>query len=254
MTMFDGQVALVTGGGSGIGAAAARIFAREGAKVAIAGRTLSSCEAVAAEITAAGGEAIALQVDVTSESAVAAMVADTVAAFGRLDAAFNNAGYLGEKASVTECTAEDWDMSFNVNVRGVWLCMKHQIPQMLAQGGGAIVNTASGLAEFASPRMAAYVAAKHAVNGLTRSAAMDFGPRNIRVNAILPGATRTPMLPGHDDAEDAVLASLSAQVPLRRLGTAEDQAEAAVWLCSDRAAYVTGVSLMVDGGVTIKRW
>lgn len=252
--MFEGRVALVTGGGSGIGAAAARIFAREGARVAVAGRTLAACEAVVAEIIAMGGEAIALRADVTSEAEVADMVADTVSAFGRLDAAFNNAGYLGEKASVTECSTEDWDRSFDVNVRGVWLCMKHEIPQMISQGGGAIVNTASGLAEFASPRMAAYVAAKHAVNGLTRSAALDFGPSNIRVNAILPGATRSPMLPGHDDAADTALADLAAKVPLRRLGTPEDQAEVAVWLCSERAAYVTGVPLMVDGGVTVKRW
>ncbi len=253
MTMKD-KVALVTGGNSGIGAAAARIFAREGAKVAVAGRTLADCEKVAAEIVAAGGTAIALRVDVTVEDQVAAMVADTVAAFGRLDAAFNNAGYLGEKASVVDCTAEDWDRCFDVNVRGVWLSMKHEIPQMMAQGGGAIVNTASGLAEFASPQMAAYVAAKHAVNGLTRSAALDFGPHNIRVNALLPGATRSPMLAGHDEADDPVLANMSAKVPLRRLGAPDDQAEVAVWLCSDRAAYVSGVPLMVDGGLTVKRW
>lgn len=253
MTMKD-KVALVTGGNSGIGAAAARIFAREGAKVAVAGRTLADCEKVAAEIVAAGGTAIALRVDVTVEDQVAAMVADTVAAFGRLDAAFNNAGYLGEKASVVDCTAEDWDRCFDVNVRGVWLSMKHEIPQMMAQGGGAIVNTASGLAEFASPQMAAYVAAKHAVNGLTRSAALDFGPHNIRVNALLPGATRSPMLAGHDEADDPVLADMSAKVPLRRLGAPDDQAEVAVWLCSDRAAYVSGVPLMVDGGLTVKRW
>jgi len=253
MTMKD-KVALVTGGNSGIGAAAARIFAREGAKVAVAGRTLADCEKVAAEIVAAGGTAIALRVDVTVEDQVSAMVADTVAAFGRLDAAFNNAGYLGEKASVVDCTTEDWDRCFDVNVRGVWLSMKHEIPQMLAQGGGAIVNTASGLAEFASPQMAAYVAAKHAVNGLTRSAALDFGPHNIRVNALLPGATRSPMLAGHDEADDPVLADMSAKVPLRRLGAPDDQAEVAVWLCSDRAAYVSGVPLMVDGGLTVKRW
>jgi len=253
MTMKD-KVALVTGGNSGIGAAAARVFAREGAKVAVAGRTLADCEKVAAEIVAAGGTAIALRVDVTVEDQVAAMVADTVAAFGRLDAAFNNAGYLGEKASVVDCTAEDWDRCFDVNVRGVWLSMKYEIPQMMAQGGGAIVNTASGLAEFASPQMAAYVAAKHAVNGLTRSAALDFGPHNIRVNALLPGATRSPMLAGHDEADDPVLADMSAKVPLRRLGAPDDQAEVAVWLCSDRAAYVSGVPLMVDGGLAVKRW
>jgi len=252
--MFKDKAVLVTGGNSGIGAAAARIFARQGARVAVATRRLVASQAVVEEIRAAGGEAIAIAADVAEMDQVQAMVEQIVQTFGRIDVAFNNAGHTGDNTTLVDCTPEAWDTCFNVNVRGLWLCMKYEIPHMLRQGGGAIVNTSSGLAEFSSPRMAAYTAAKHAANGLTISAALDYAPHNIRVNSIMPGATLTPMLQGLDPKKHVPLDDMRSKIPLRRIASPEEMAEAAVWLASDQASYVTGVNLMVDGGLKVKRW
>lgn len=252
--MFQNKVALVTGGSSGIGEAAALIFAREGAKVALACRSRDSGERVVARIKNGGGDAVFIQADVTSEAQVAAMVADTVKTFGRLDTAFNNAGHPGMNSTLVDCTQEEWNTVFDVNVRGAWLSMKYEIPQMRKQGGGSIVVAASGLSLFSSPRMAAYTAAKHAVIGLVRSAAMDYSAENIRVNALLPGATLTPLLTGMEQGKHVPLDEMAAKVPMRRLSSPEEQAEVAVFLCSDRASYISGESVMVDGGLAVKRW
>jgi NAD(P)-dependent dehydrogenase (short-subunit alcohol dehydrogenase family) len=194
MTPFHGKVALVTGGASGIGRAAALAFAREGAKVVVADIAEAAGRSTVTEITRGGGEARFALTNVLDPKDIKAMVAVAVSEFGRLDFAFNNAGDRGGSTNVVDCTEQEWDHVMNLNLKSVWWCMKYEIPAMPKGGGGAIVNTSSGLGNFAGPNMASYTTSKHAVIGLTRSAAVDFGPLNIRVNALLPGATDTPML------------------------------------------------------------
>jgi len=232
---FDGKVALVTGGNSGIGKAAALAFAREGAKVIVAARRVPEGEAVAAEIRASGGEAIFIQADVSRESDVEAMVSKAVDAFGRLDCAFNNAGIGIGHGPLHQSTADDWDPQININLRGVWLCMKHEIVQMLRQGGGAIVNNSStaGLAGYANNPI--YAASKFGVTGLTMSTALQYATQGIRINAICPGWTITPMV---DPANPDQNAQAMAETPMKRLASADEQAEAALWLCSDAASFV----------------
>lgn len=248
--LVEGKVALVTGAASGIGRAAALVFAREGALVAVADRTETAAQATVAMINAAGGQAIAIAADVTREEDVAAMVARTLIAFGRLDCAFNNAGVapfqvgpLGQK--LHETTEASWAAVMAVNVTGVFLCMKHQVPAMLRQGGGSIVNTSSIAGLVGLPTSSAYVASKHAVIGLTRTAALEYAVDHVRVNAVCPGYIRTPMT-------DASVArrgeELMSKVPVRRIGEPEDVAEAVVWMSSDRAGFVTGSVYTVDGG------
>lgn len=250
--LCENKVALVTGASSGIGRAAALAFAREGAAVTVADLDRSRGESVAAEIIAANGRAIFVETDVTSEAAVAAMVRATVDAFGGLDCAFNNAGTPGGYATAVSCTQGEWERVIDVNMKSVWLCMKYEIPEMLKRGGGGIVNTASRAGDSATPLMFTYVATKHGVAGMSRSAALDFAAQNIRVNVLMPGFTDTPMLqvaaagvdlPPLDELADRV-------IPMKRLGRPEEQAEAAVWLCSDRASYVTGTAMVVDGGMS----
>lgn len=246
---IDGKVALVTGGGSGIGRATALALAREGAKVVVSDVAVEGGEETVRLIKAAGGEAIFSRADVARNAEVEALVQQTVATYGRLDCAFNNAGIEGATKQTTECSEEAWEQTIAINLKGVWLCMKHEIQQMLKQGGGAIVNTASvaGLVGFAG--LPDYVASKHGVVGLTKTAALEYAKAGIRVNAVCPGAIRTPMLergmrtmPGF--AETAV-----AMEPVGRLGTPEEIAEAVVWLCSDAASFVTGLPMAVDGGL-----
>ena len=242
------MVAIVTGGASGIGRAAAITFAREGARVTVADRDAAGGSAVVELIAASGGEALFVETDVTSEAAVAEMVARTVRTFGALDAAFNNAGTAGLPGTAATCTSEEWRSVIDVNLTSVWLCMKHEIPEMLERGG-AIVNMASRAGDSAPPNMFTYVSTKHGVVGLTRSAAIDYAAHNIRVNALLPGFTDTPMLRrggGIIDREDIG----QTRVPLKRLGRPEEQAEAAVWLCCPRSSFVTGTTLVVDGGMS----
>jgi NAD(P)-dependent dehydrogenase (short-subunit alcohol dehydrogenase family) len=246
-----GKVALVTGGASGIGRAAALIFAREGAQVAIADVDRDGGEAAAADIEEAGGEALFIGADVTREENVATMVARTVERFGGLDIALNNAGGPGRYASVTDVTAEDWANVLALNMTAIWLCMKYEIPELEKRGGGAIVNTASRNGDSAAPNLFAYTAAKHGVIGMSRSAALDLARRNIRVNALQPGFTMTPMVEMALRGSGMIAAgNIEARVPMGRWGRPEEPAEAAVWLCSERASYVTGTTLVVDGGVS----
>ena len=250
--LLAGKSALITGGGSGIGRATALAFAREGARVAVADQSAETAAATVEQVNAAGGQAISITLDVTRGSDVAAMVASTVAAFGRLDCAFNNAGISGVNVDAAGLKTIEWseqsfDRMIEVNLKSVWLCMKQEILQMLKQGngGGAIVNTASILGLVGSQFSSAYIAAKHGVVGLTKAAAIEYAQDGIRVNAVCPGYITTPMT---DDVMRRRGGRIMAMVPMNRMGTPEEIAEIVVWLCSDRASFVTGVAYNVDGG------
>lgn len=246
---FAGKVALVTGGGSGIGRAAALAFAREGARVAVADVAEATAVATAAEIRAAGGEALALAADVASEPEVAAMVARAVGAFGRIDCAFNNAGIGGGRRPLHEWDLADFRRVLDVNLTGVWLCLKYELGLMAKQGGGAIVNNASVAGLRGSPALGPYVASKHGVIGLTRVAAAEYAPHNVRVNAVCPGWTDTPIL-ADLKAEPELMERLIGRVPVGRLGRPEEVAAAVLWLCSDAASFAVGQAMVVDGGLT----
>jgi NAD(P)-dependent dehydrogenase (short-subunit alcohol dehydrogenase family) len=250
MTRLEGKVALVTGGSSGIGLAAALAFAHEGARVVIASRGVESGEAAARQVRELGGEAVHVTVDVADAEQVAALVSRCVVLFGRLDCAFNNAATGGPGDLCADIPEADFDRTIAVNLKGVWLCMKHEIAQMLRQGGGTIVNMSSVDGLTGSPYAAAYAASKHGVNGLTRSAAIEYGPAGIRVNAICGGGFSTETLArgyGHDLAW--VERYRRPAIPLARLGRPEECAEVAVWLCSDASSYATGLCIPVDGGL-----
>src|SRR3954465_14881895 len=248
--ILDRKVALVTGGASGIGRATALAMAREGARVAVADRTEESAAGTVALINAAGGQAIAIGADVTVEADVAAMVARTVAAYGRIDCAFNNAGVAGAQVGpgrqrLHELSQASFDTMLAVNLRGVFLCMKHEIQQMLSQGGGAIVNTASIAGLIGLATSSHYVAAKHGVVGLTKTAAIEYAGDKIRVNAVCPGYIETRMT---EDTMRRRGAELMEKVPFHRMGKPSEIGEMVLWFCSDRASYVTGACFNVDGG------
>jgi NAD(P)-dependent dehydrogenase (short-subunit alcohol dehydrogenase family) len=250
MSLLDGRVALVTGGSAGIGLAAALAFAREGARVVIGSRDPERGTAAAERIRALGGDAVHVATDVAEADQVEALIAACVERHGRLDCAFNNAARGGPNALCADIEPDDFDRTLAVNLRGVWLCMRHEIRQMQRQGGGAIVNMSSVDGLTASPYAAAYSASKHAVNGLTRTAAVEYGDAGIRVNAVCGGPFATDMLAGAYGRDlDWVERYRRPAIPLGRLGRPEECAELAVWLCSDAASYVTGQCIPVDGGL-----
>jgi len=246
---LEGKVALVTGAGSGIGRAAALAFAREGAKVVVADVVAEGGKETVGLIEQAGGKALFVEGDVSASASAEAMVRTAVEQYGRLDCGFNNAGIEGAQAPTAECTEDNWDRVLSINLKGVWLCMKHEIAHMLAHGGGAIVNTASVAGLVGFPNIPAYNASKGGVIQLTKTAALEYAKEGIRVNAVCPGVIRTPMverfLGGSAEAE----AQFVALEPVGRMGTPEEVAEAVVWLCSDAASFVTGHAMPVDGGL-----
>lgn len=242
------KVALVTGGGSGIGRAAAEAFARDGARVVVADVATAAGEETAHLIENAGGKALFVRTDVSQNDQVEAMVAAAVSTFGRLDYAFNNAGIGSGGAAIVETAEEDWDRTIAINLKGVWLCLKHECRQMLAQGGGAIVNTSSMMGQVSGPGISAYSASKSGVLGLTRSVALDYARQGIRVNAVCPGSVWTGMTE-RPEARSA-MEQIAAATPMGRLGVPGEIADAVVWLCSDQASFVTGQAFMLDGGFT----
>jgi NAD(P)-dependent dehydrogenase (short-subunit alcohol dehydrogenase family) len=246
---FEGKVALVTGGAGGIGRVTALAFAQAGAAVVVADRDAAAADLVAKEITSSGGRAAAVQVDVTRNEDVKRMVAFTAERFGRLDAAFNNAGIELEAQPTHECEEDTFDRVIGVNLKGVWLCMKHEITQMLAQGGGAIVNTASVAGLVGAPMMPAYCGSKHGVIGLTKAAAAEYGRHKIRVNAVCPGVINTPMMERAFAADPRRQPRMERLHLLKRVGQPEEIAEAVLFLCSDAASFVTGHPMAVDGGM-----
>jgi NAD(P)-dependent dehydrogenase (short-subunit alcohol dehydrogenase family) len=243
------RVALVTGGGSGIGRASALAFARAGAAVVVSDVAAASGEETVRVIAAAGGEAAFVPADVSDGAQVDALVAATLDRYGRLDYAHNNGGIEGPLATVVDLEEDDWDRVIDVNLKGVWWCLKQEIPAMLASGGGAIVNTASvsGLKGF-PPLLPAYVASKFGVVGLTAVAARHYAKQGIRINAVCPGAIDTPMLDRIGEGAQRLGVSLVAENPAGRLGAPAEVAAAVVWLCSDGASFVTGQTLTIDGG------
>lgn len=246
---LDGKVALVTGGASGIGRATALTFAREGARLIIADMNEEGGQQTVHMITENGGDATFVRVDVSNATEVEAMISKAVETYGRLDCAHNNAGIAGGGRVLTaEYAEETWHRVIAVNLTGVWLCMKYEIPQMLSQGSGAIVNTASVAGLIGARGLSAYVASKHGVVGLTKTAALEYAQPGVRVNAVCPGFIRTPMTAqGMSDPER--LERIIATEPIGRVGEPQEIAEAVVWLCSDAASFVTGHTMVVDGGI-----
>jgi len=246
--IFENKIALVTGGSYGIGKATAIAFAQRGAKVVIADWMEDPNQDVIKTIQALGTVVLFVKCDVSNSSQVKALVEKTVSTFGRLDYAFNNAGIEGASAATHECTEENWEKVIGVNLKGVWLCMKYEIAQMLKQGKGAIVNNASiaGLVGFQN--IPAYVASKHGVIGLTQNAALEYAKSGIRVNTVCPGVIKTPMIDRFTGKSKEVEKQFENMEPVGRLGTPEEVAEAVVWLCSDASSFITGDAIPVDGG------
>jgi NAD(P)-dependent dehydrogenase (short-subunit alcohol dehydrogenase family) len=252
MGLVDGKVALVTGAGSGIGRAAALVFAKEGAKVIVSDMMVESGEETVKMIKEAGGEATFIKADVSQESDVQMMISKSVETYGRLDCAVNNAGIDGDTALTADCTRENWDRVIGINLTGVFLGLKYQIPQMQKQGGGAIVNIASTMGVVAHQNVPAYVASKHGVVGLTKSTALGYVKEKIRVNAVCPGNTRTAILDHVMNRMPEIYEALMAATPIDRLAEPEEIANAVVWLCSDSASYVSGHAMVVDGCYSIQ--
>ena len=245
---FSGQVAVVTGAANGIGRATAQAFAAEGLKVVVADLDTAGGEGTVALIRTAGGDATFVRCNVTVESEVKNLMDEVINTYGRLDYAFNNAGIEIEQGRLAEGSVDEFDTIMGVNVKGVWLCMKYQLPLLLAQGGGAIVNTASVAGLSAAPKMSIYAASKHAVIGLTKSAAIEYAKKGIRVNAVCPAVIDTDMFRRAYEADPRKAEFAAAMHPVGRIGKVEEIASAVLYLCSDGAAFTTGHSLTVDGG------
>lgn len=248
---FKGQVALVTGAASGMGLDTAHAFAKAGAAVTLADVSEVALKKAVDEITAGGGKAIGVVCDVSDEAQIAAMVKRTVDEFGRLDAAFNNAGIQIPASEIADQAIEDYDRISAINQRGVWACMKHELAQMRQQGSGAIVNCSSIGGLTGRALIAAYHGTKHGVIGLTRSAALEYATRGVRVNAVCPGTIDTPMVSSMLDKGMLAMDDLLRDLPMKRLGRGEEIADAVLWLCSSGSTFVTGQALAVDGGFTV---
>lgn len=249
---FAGKVAFVTGAGTGIGRAAALAFAREGARVTVAGIVETDNQETLHLIEQQGGRAIAVTCDTTEAADIKVALEKTIEAFGRLDYAFNNAGVEQEKASTVELEEDEWDRVVNTNMRGTYLSLKHEIPLILKQGGGAIVNTSSGAGVIGVADSLAYTGSKHGIIGMTRSVALDYASKNIRINAVCPGYIDTPMMDRFTGGTEEGRQKVIGEEPIGRMGKPEEIAEAVIWLCSDAASFVVGHALVVDGGQTIR--
>jgi NAD(P)-dependent dehydrogenase (short-subunit alcohol dehydrogenase family) len=245
---FSGKVALITGAGSGIGRASALLFARNGAKVVVADVTAEAGEETVALARAENTDALFVRADVSKRADVEALIGAAIDQFGRIDIAHNNAGISGANALLADYPEDEWDRVVDVNLKGIWLCMKYELRQMLIQGGGVIVNTSSVAGLRGSQGVSPYVASKHGVVGLTRAAALEYARSNIRVNAVAPGTIHTAMLDSFTDGDERILSQFAASEPIGRLGTPEEVAQAVGWLCSDGASFITGATLSVDGG------
>lgn len=247
--LLKDKVALVTGGSSGIGRATALACAREGAKVAVADIGVAGGEETAQLVKDAGGEAIFIKADMTKAADLEAMVDTIVKTYGRLDCAHNNAGIEGALGKTANYDEAEWDKVIAINLTGVWLCMKYEIPQMLKNGGGSIVNTASAAGLLGVPNMPAYAASKHGVVGLTKTAALEYAKAGIRVNCVCPGIIQTPMVSRLTGERPGMFEKIATAEPIGRIGKPEEIAESVVWLCSDLASFVTGHAMSVDGGI-----
>ncbi|MCM3758390.1 glucose 1-dehydrogenase [Sporosarcina aquimarina] len=251
-TLMTDKVGIVTAAGSGLGRASALAFAEEGAKVVVSDINEEAGKETVKQITEAGGDAIFVRCNVAEEQDVMELVKQTVEHYGRLDWAHNNAGIGAPSMPIAETKTEDWDRCVQITQTSLYYSLKHQIPAMLTSGGGAIVNTASTSGLLGSENLATYSAAKWAVNGLTKSVALEYAKKGIRVNSICPGMTLTPAVEAWAKEVPEQAKFVENDIPLGRMGRPEEQAQAALWLCSDKASYITGVNLAVDGGQTAK--